>query len=197
VKVLVHNGLISGCSQHLVPWASNILFTENKIFPYQECNISTLSFTWNHLTSTALYPHTHCVLAFYSLEVTFSLWLHWTYHIPISLGVLMLQTSHTSSALACPMKIWDPSQTISLLSFQSWLSEMYEMEVLQGQKSAFYAYSREERTGHPVPPRHFYSWAQTQPCWLSSCGWTSTIVPPFRKDIAGSHTMKLKASCCK
>ena len=69
---------------------------------------------------------------------------------------------------------------------------------------SFYAYSKEERNGHPVPPKHFYSWAQTQPCWFSSCGWTSTPVPPFllmknlsRKDIAGSHTMKLKVSCCK
>ena len=67
------------------------LIYREHFFPYQEFNISILSFAWNHLTSTALYAHTYCVLAFYSLEVTFSLWLHWTYHIPISLGVLMLQ----------------------------------------------------------------------------------------------------------
>ena len=68
------------------------LIYREHFFPYQEFNISILSFAWNHLTSTALYAHTYCVLAFYSLEVTFSLWLHWTYHIPISLGVLLLQT---------------------------------------------------------------------------------------------------------
>ena len=146
------------------PWSNQWVFPSALSFKYliyrehifsnQEYNISILSFAWNHLTATALFVHT----AFYSLEVTFSLWLHWTYRIPISLGVLMLQISHKSSALeailcrfetqARPSHHWAFSHDSQKCT--KWRS--YKARSLL----SFYAYSREERNGHPVPPRHFY-----------------------------------------
>ena len=196
-KVLVHNGVISGCSQ--VPWASNTLFTDNTFSPTR----SETSLLYTQLClkpsdiNSSLHSYVLCIgILFLRRHFQPVAPLNIPYpHFPW--GFDAPNFTHVKCPCSCPVQIWDPSQTISLSSFQSWLSEMYEMEVLQGQKSAFYAYSREERNGHPVPPRHFYSWAQTRPCWLSSCGWNSTPVPPFRKDIAGSQTMKLKASCCK
>ena len=132
------------------------------------------------------------------LRSHFHLWLHWTYHIPSSPGVLMLQTSHLQLSyedlrLKQDILIIELS-IMTLRNAWNW-----------GQKSASTLAIPERRE---MATRYHQGISTAEPRYdlagFSSCGWTSTLVPPFllmknlsRKDIAGSHTMKLKASCCK